>query len=186
MAVPGFEVTAIYVAGFRKALQDLGLLEQVSARLQPSTRAVLDAPHSRRTHDAGVLKDLSDTLYAVAGNEVSQQHAYLMARDSLGKILVPMFKVALALTGRTPATLLSRVPDSVHQALRGVKAVWKPEGPNGGALQIDYPEPVTAVAAVTWRGTLRFLFELLEGTPAHIERIDLTNELRTIVIVVRW
>jgi hypothetical protein len=186
MGTPGFEVTAVYVAGFRKALQDLGLLERVSAKLQPSTKAVLEAPHGARTHDAEVLRDLSDTLYALAGAEVFQQHAYLMARDSLGKILIPMFKVALALTGRTPATLLSRVPDSVHQALRGVKATWEPDGPNAGRLRVDYPQPVPSAAADGWRGTLRFLFELLEGKPAHIEAIDLTNGQRTLVIRVRW
>lgn len=186
MAAPGFEVTSVYVAGFRKALIDLGLLERIAEKVQPSTRAVLEAPYSARTHDADVLRDLSDTLYAVAGVEVLRRHSYLMARDSLGKILIPMFKVALALTGRTPATLLARVPDSVRQALRGVTATWTPDGPKRGALQVDYPEPVTPVAAESWRGTLTFLFELLEGMPAHIEAIDLLNDLRTIRIDVRW
>lgn len=186
MAGRSFEVTAVYVAGFRKALKDLGLLERVEAKVRPTTKAVLDSPHSARTHDAEVLRDLSDTLHAIAGAEVFQQHAYLMARDTLGKILIPMFKVALALTGRTPATLLARVPDSVHQALRGVKASWQPDGPSAGVLRVDYPEPVTPVAADGWRGTLKFLFELLEGKPAHVEQIDLTNDLRTIVIHVRW
>ena len=109
-----------------------------------------------------------------------------MARDSLGKILTPMFKVALALTGRSPATLLSRVPDSVHQVLRGVKATWLPDGSTAGVLRVDYPEPVTAVAADGWRGTLKFLFELIEGTPAHIVKIETLNEVRTLTIHVQW
>jgi hypothetical protein len=186
VAVRGFEVTAVYVSGFRKALVDLGLLAQVVARLQPATRAVLDSPFSARTHDADVLRDLSDTLHALAGAETFQKHAYLMARDSLGKILIPMFKVALALTGRSPATLLARVPDSVNQALRGVKATWLPDGPSGGVLRVDYPEPVTPVASDGWRGTLRFLFELIEGMPARIVRIDEKNALRTLEILVAW
>jgi len=186
MAVSGFEVTAVYVSGFRKALVDLGLLEQVVARIPPATKAVLEAPFSARTHDADVLRDLSDALFAVAGSAVFQQHAYLMARDSLGKILVPMFKVALALTGRTPATLLSRVPDSVHQAMRGVTATWLPDGPSGGVLRIDYPEPVAPVAEDGWRGTLRFLFGLVEGTPATISKVERLNDGRRLSIHVVW
>ena len=186
MAVRGFEVTAVYVSGFKKALQDLGLLEQVVAKVRPETKDVLDAPFSARTHDADVLRDLSDVLHALAGVETFQKHSYLMARDSLGKILTPMFKVALALTGRSPATLLSRVPDSVHQALRGVKATWLPDGDKAGVLRVDYPEPVTPVAADGWRGTLRFLFELIEGVPARIVKIETLNEVRTLAIHVQW
>ena len=186
MAVRGFEVPAVYVSGFRKALVDLGLLAQVESRLAPATRAVLDAPFSARTHSADVLRDLSDALFTVAGPAVFQKHAYLMARDSLGKILVPMFKVALALTGRSPATLLARVPDSVHQAMRGVTATWKPDGPSGGALVIDYPEPVAPAAEDGWRGTLKFLFELLEGTPAAITKVELLNGDQRLSIHVVW
>ncbi|MDP1919786.1 MAG: hypothetical protein Q8L14_26265 [Myxococcales bacterium] len=186
MAVRGFEVTAVYVSGFRKALVDLGLLEQVEVRLQPSTKAVLDAPHSARTHDADVLRDLSDVLFALSGKAVFQQHAYLMARDSLGKILIPMFKVALALTGRSPATLLARVPDSVHQAMRGVTATWQPDGPNRGALVVDYPEPIALAAEDGWRGTLKFLFELVEGTPATISKVEHLNGNQRLSIHVAW
>lgn len=186
MAVRGFEVTAVYVSGFRKALIDLGLLEQVEARIQPSTKAALDAPFSARTHDADVLRDLSEVLHALSGSAVFQQHAYLMARDSLGKILVPMFKVALALTGRSPGTLLARVPDSVHQAMRGVTVTWKPDGPRGGALVVDYPEPVAPAAEDGWRGTLKFLFELIEGMPASITKVEQLNGNQRLSIHVVW
>jgi hypothetical protein len=182
----GFQVTAVYVSGFRKGLVELGLLQQVSERVKPSTREVLEKPFSSSLHDGDVLADLSDTLHTLAGSEVVQKHAYLMARDSLGKILVPMFKVALALTGRTPASLLARVPDSVHQAIQGVRVKWLPSSAEEGVLRVEYPTPVTVVAAEGWRGTLKFLFELLDGASARIVRIDARDEQRTLEIRIRW
>ncbi|MBE2249398.1 MAG: hypothetical protein IAE78_07590 [Myxococcus sp.] len=186
MPTQAFEVTGVYLAGFRKALVELGLLEPVLQRVSPATKAALDSPHSARTHDADLLRDASDALFAVAGSQVFQKHAYLMARDTLGKILVPMFKVALALTGTSPATLLARVPDSVHQALRGVTVTWTPESPNAGALQIDYPVAVPPVAEDGWRGTLKFLFELTERTPAAITWTAWRNDRRTLVMRIAW
>lgn len=186
MAAPGFEVTSVYVAGFRKALVDLGQLEAVEARLDPATRAILERPFSARTHSADVLRDVSDALLAVAGPEVFRRHAYLMARDSLGRILTPMFKVALALTGRTPATLLARVPDSVQQALRGVTATWTSSGPNAGTLAVKYPEAVNRTAEEGWRGTLQFLFELIEGSPGTIARTEWLEAGTRLVLHITW
>jgi hypothetical protein len=172
MAAPVFEVTSVYISGFRKALGDLGFLEAVTARIDAKTREVLEHPFSSRTHDASVLQRLSDALVDVAGPEVFERHAYLMARDSLGRILIPMFKVALELTGRTPATLLARIPDSVNQAMRGVTVTWTPASARGGLLAVKYPQVVNRSAELGWRGTLRFLFELIEGTPATISKVE--------------
>lgn len=182
----GIEVTAVYVQGFRKALVELGLYEAVTAKLPARTVEVLNNPFSARTHPLEIFRDLVDTTFEVAGVERYQRHAYVMARESLGKILTPMFKVALALTGRTPATLMSRVPQSVSQALRGVDAQWVPEGPQGGTLRIQYPISVPASAEFAWRGTLQFLFELLEGTPTTITKVTQEDENRRLLIVVKW
>ncbi|MDX2012409.1 MAG: hypothetical protein SFW67_19590 [Myxococcaceae bacterium] len=186
MAAPGFEVTAVYVSGFRKALVDLGQLDAVVARITPETRAVLERPFSARAHSADVLRDLSDALLAVAGPEVFRRHAYLMARDALGRILTPMFKVALALTGRTPSTLLARVPDSVQQAMRGVTVTWTPAGPTAGALAVKYPEAVNRTAEEGWRGTLQFLFELIEGAPGTIARTEWLEADTRLVLHITW
>jgi hypothetical protein len=186
MAARGFEVTSVYVLGFRKALADLGHLDAVVARVDATTRAVLERPFSSRTHSADVLRDLSDALLAVAGPEVFRRHAYLMARDALGRILLPMFKVALALTGRTPATLLARVPDSVQQAMRGVTVTWSSTGPTGGTLAVKYPEPVNRTAEEGWRGTLQFLFELIEGAPGRIARVEWLEGDTLLVMHIAW
>lgn len=186
MARQRFEVTSVYISGFKKGLVDLGLLDKVSAKLPAATRAVLDAPFSARSHNGEVLADLSDALREVTTEEQFQEHAYVMARDSLGRILTPMFKVALALTGRTPATLLARVPDSVHQALKGVQVQWRPDGKTGGSLKVDYPNAVNRGAESGWRGTLRFLFELCEGVPASIAKTEWLNGDQTLVIHVVW
>jgi hypothetical protein len=186
MTTPTFEVTSVYLAGFRKALVDLGQLEAVSATLSPAVKALVDAPFSNRTHPGLVLQELSNGLLKVAGTAGLEAHAYKMSRDSLGKIMLPAFKVALALTGRTPATVLARVPQSVQQALRGVVAEWLPAGSTTGTLRVTYPEAVPREAEFGWRGTLRFLFELVEGVPATISRVEQLQGGAVLVFHVSW
>jgi hypothetical protein len=186
MPAPVFQVTSVYVSGFRKALVDLGLLDAVTPRVDAKTREVLEHPFSSRTHDGSVLQQLSDALVEAAGPEVFEQHAYLMARDSLGRILIPMFKVALELTGRTPATLLARVPDSVHQAMRGVTVTWTPVSTRGGLLAVTYPLVVNRSAERGWRGTLRFLFELIDGTPATISKAEWLERDTRLHLHITW
>lgn len=183
---PSFQVTSVYLSGFKKALSDMGLLEAVTARVSAATKAVLDAPFSARTHDGAVLADLSDTLRSIGGGEKVQEHAYVMARDALARILIPMFKVALALTGRSPATLLSRLGDSVEQATRGVRVQWQADSANGGKLRIDYPVVVSQSAEDGWRGSLKFLFELVEGMPATITKSEWLNGQRTLLFHISW
>lgn len=186
MSSSSFEVTAVYLQGFRKALEEVGLFDAVAAKLSPSTKAVLENPFVAKIHPLSVFRELADTTYQVGGAERYEQHAYVMARLAFGKILTPMFKVALALTGRTPATLMSRVPDSVGQAFRGVTATWEPKGSNGGTLNVVYPIEVPPSAEYAWRGTLRFLFTLLENTLTKIDQFKRDDTGTRLFIDVSW
>ncbi len=186
MSSASFEVTAVYVQGFCKALKEVGLFDAVAAKLSPATKAVLENPFISKTHPLSLFRELADTTYEVGGAERYEHHAYVMTREALGKILLPMFKVALALTGRTPATLMARVPDSVGQALRGVTATWEPKSPRNGTLNVVYPIEVPPSAEYAWRGTLRFLFTLLENTPTRIDRFTRDETGTRLGIDVSW
>lgn len=76
-----------------------------------------------------------------------------------------------ALTGRSPATLLARMPTSIAQAVRGVTCEWSAFGPTSGVLAFHYPGGISRNAEHSWRGALRFVGELA-GATLRVDRVE--------------
>lgn len=180
-----YEASAVHVAGFVAAARAVGALEPALPHLAPSTRAVLDQPYAAKWVPAAVIQDLTATIAARVGPEVLDELNYRMTKDSLGRLVLPLLKVALTLTGRTPATIFSRLDDSVRVAMKGVRATWESTGPQGGTVRISYPVPPPPVVHLAWRGVFRFGFELT-GTRGALDRFEYVDGGKTLVLRVSW
>lgn len=152
----------MHVAGFVAAARELGLLEKAEPQLTAETRAVLANPYGAKWVSMHVIQDLTAALARVHGPECLDELNLRMTRNSLGKLVLPMLRVALAITGRSPATIFSRLDDSVKVAMKGVSATWLAKGPNAGMVTLRYPEAPPAVVHHAWRGVFRFGFEITE------------------------
>jgi len=156
-----FEVSAMNLAAMVRALQPGGLLEPVRAQLKPATAAAIDNPHGSRWHPGDVAVDLWETIVRVHGPERLEAMNLKLTADSFGPVVRPLVMVALALGGRSPATVFSRLGDASKVATRGVEVTWEPDGPSAGRVSFAYGrEMPPVVVEYGWRGVMRFGEEL--------------------------
>ncbi|MFO0595726.1 MAG: hypothetical protein U0228_10485 [Myxococcaceae bacterium] len=178
----GWNASAVQISGLLKELKKRGL-DKVVAQCSAEAQAVFGNPFSARWHPGHVLIEVGERVIAEVGGEGFADVMYQMARNSFGPILRPMLQVAMAMTGRTPAALLARVPTSIQQAVQNVTATWTPATPNTGTLVFQYPCPIPTPTEFAWRGSLRFLSELA-GTPIRVEQVDKPGH--QLVLHVAW
>ena len=154
--------SSVHIAGFVAATRRLGFMEKVLPLLSPETKKVVESPYDQKWVSAHVIQDLSNALADAHGPEALEKVNYMMTNDSLGKLVLPMLRVALAITGRSPATIFSRLGDTLKVAMKGVTVKWTPDGPNAGRVTLTYPEPMPLVVHYSWKGVFRFAFDLTE------------------------
>ncbi|MFZ5442321.1 MAG: hypothetical protein ACOZQL_20095 [Myxococcota bacterium] len=180
-----WQASAVQIAGLYKQAKLARVEARALARCSPETRAVFENPWSARWHSGVALSEFSAALVAELGREGFAKLNADMARASFGPILRPMLQVALALTGRSPATVLSRLPASLESALRNVETSWAQTGPRAGTLRFRYPNVIEADTEWAWRGVFDFISELA-GTPLRLERVQVDCAQGTLVFELAW
>ncbi|MDP1821702.1 MAG: hypothetical protein Q8L48_00590 [Archangium sp.] len=155
-----YRASSVHIAGFVAAAKRLGFFEKALPLLAPETRHVLEHPFDAKWVPAQVIQDLTARVAEQYGPECLDPLNFAMTKDSLGRLVLPMLRVALAITGRSPATVFSRLGDSVKIAMQGVSASWLATSANGGVVTLRYPEAPPAVVHHAWQGVFRFAFEL--------------------------
>lgn len=162
-----WETSAVYLSGMVKAARSAGLLDPLLPRLTDEARAAIAAPHSKRWHPSRVTTELTTALLETAGPIALEDLAFVVARDSFGPIVGSMAKVALTIVGASPATLFTRLDQSIQTAARGVKVSWTPTDAKSGVIVVQYPVVPPRAVEITWRGAIRFAFHLV-GVPGSI------------------
>lgn len=163
-----YEVSSVHLSGFVEAARAIGAWDRAQPHLSDTARARLADLKSQRWMPGSLLQEISAAIVKGSGEDVLDRLNYVMTRDSLSKVVLPLIRVALTLTGRTPATIFARLNDLSRVATRGVTITW--EGSNAsGVVKVTYPEPPAHTVHVGWRGVFRFAFELTgrEGTLTH-------------------
>lgn len=175
----------MHIAGFVAAARRLGVFEKALPFLTAETRQVLEHPFDAKWVPARVIQDLTARVAEQYGPECLDPVNFAMTKDSLGKLVLPMLRVALSLTGSSPATVFSRLGDSVKIAMKGVSATWRATDPNAGTVTLRYPEAPPPVVHHAWRGVFRFGFELTarEGRLVAHRYLD---EGKTVEFDVAW
>jgi hypothetical protein len=181
-----FEVSATNLAGLAKALVAEGLLDKLAPKLSPATLAVLKSPHERRWHPGAIAVETWGAIIDVAGAQKFEALNLKITRESFGPIVKPLLKVVLALGGSSPASVLSRLDDTIKVATKGVRATWTPAGKDGGTIVFEYPCPMprTDVVEYGWRGAMRF-GEELTGKALVFAPVERRSD-RAFAFPVRW
>ncbi|MER2561072.1 MAG: hypothetical protein ABTQ32_10150, partial [Myxococcaceae bacterium] len=102
-----FEVSAMNLAALVKALQADGSAAKVLGRVAPQTRAVLEMPHGQRWHPGVIAVETWGAIIDTSGGPKLEALNLALTRQSFGPIIRPLVKVALALGGSSPATVLA-------------------------------------------------------------------------------
>ena len=141
-------------------LKQLPYAAKALAVMRPETRAAIENPSSTSWHDGMVVLDLLVAVRQFASDEGVEALNYDAVKHSLGPVLAPFLKVTLALFGGSPESIFKRMNDSIGTVMKNVRAEWKPTGPSQGRLTLTYPDDVNDVSYASWKGSLRFVFDL--------------------------
>ena len=167
-----FSTTPIFVRSLANALSSLKLLDRVLPLVPPSTRASLLEPGLVRAHDGAVAMHVCSAL---ADETLVEQVFEEQLRRTLGSVISPLARVAMALAGNSPAAAFARLDDLFMVMMKGVTPTWESTSPTSGVVSITYPMGVTAdrFTAHGWAGGLRYAYDLagVKGTavPRKVE-----------------
>lgn len=154
-----FETSAAYVGAVVRALQKLGRLEGVKAKATPAVAQMFASPNARSWWSAADSFAMTEAIVAEGGVELVQRAGQLAVLESLAPILRPLVGVLLALSGPSPATLLSRFGQLSGAAVKNVHFEWTSTGPSSGELTISYTVTVPPAYVAWWLGGFDFVWE---------------------------
>ena len=180
-----YEVSGAYVDAVLRSLRQAPQFEAIKEKLEPPVRAMVVNPWSDPWHPALQLEALSEAALGLVGKEAFEQLAYGAVKDRFAPIILPMLKSTLASSNRSPAAVLSKLEASVKVAMRGVEILWKPDNEKSGILQVRYPRPVAPHVEGSWRGVLKYIFEVTQAT-GRVERSHQTETGNTLQYLVSW
>lgn len=180
-----YEVSGAYVDGVLRSLKTTRQFPAILASLTPQVREMVENPWSSSWHPALHLEAVGEAAITVLGAPTFEELTYLAVKDRFGPIVLPMVKSTLASSNRSPAAVLSKLEALVKVAMRGLDIIWKADGPQGGLLQVRYPRPVAPHVEGSWRGVLRYLFEVTQST-GRIEKSLHTPAGNTLQYLVAW
>jgi len=180
-----YEVSGAYVDAVLRSLKGSEHFDTIKSKLTPPVREMVDNPWSETWHPALHLEAVGEAAIASIGLTAFEELAYAAVRDRFGAIVMPMLKSTLASTNRSPAAVLSKLESVVKVAMRGLDIMWQPESATTGLLQVRYPRPVAAHVENSWRGVLRYVFEVTQAT-GRVERSRHSPGRNTLQYLISW
>lgn len=159
-----FQTSAAYMAAVSRALAKLRKLEQVIAQAEPAAVELLRAPNSKSWWSSREAFAMTKAIVAVGGAELVQEVGRLGVLESIAAILRPLVGVLLALSGPSPATLLSRFGQLSSTAVKNVNFNWLSTGQTSGELTITYPVTVPPEYVAYWLGAFDFVWSTTKKT----------------------
>lgn len=183
--MPTAQFSGFTFSGVRKALVELGWLDDTLARVKPETRQVLEHPETLKFHDGACLDDIAETLRLARGPEAPATLMRTATEKSLAGIVAPLARVYLTFAGGDPGSLLERFGNFTQAMARNVTATWMKESANGGVLSLTYPHVPPLGADLGWLGALEHVLDFAKraGTVEVLERSD---DGRTLRLRVEW
>lgn len=167
-------------AGVKKALTELGWLDETLASVRADTRAVLTHPETLKFHESACLDDVVETLRVLRGPSAPEELMRAATAKSLEGIVAPLARIYLTFSGGDPGALLERFGNLTQALSRNITTGWAKESERGGVLTLTYPHVPPAAVDLGWKGALRHLLDFAKraGTVEVLERGDGGHTLR--------
>src|SRR6266481_6282797 len=168
-------------------LRERQLLDDVKARLSPSSRRVLEKPpFALSWQPSAPLEEIEKLLFAKSP-ELVVELGHAAGRQLSGTLVAPVLKMALSMFGQTPATMFGHLDRFFSMAVRGFGFQYEPSGASAGVVQVRIEGgPVHRSLFEQVRGNLMTVYDLckVKGTVglAEVLRHDETGaEIRMAV-----
>jgi hypothetical protein len=160
--------------GYILAMQRMGLLEAVKARLGPEARRMVeDPPQASQWFPLTVTVEITRAIAAERGMSAVREASRITALEGIAPLWRAAIEGFLRLFGASPATLFARMEQLSALSTDGVRPVYQPEGPNRGTVVIHLrsEEPVELHTWEAFAGTLEAVFEICKvpGTVGAVQ-----------------
>lgn len=164
MADLTWQASATYVSSFLQALEEMGHLPAVTARLEARAAEMVKAPHAQSWWAGSQLVAVLEAAEAVARLPAVKEAGLRGSRQRMGPLVRPLAGVLLSLSKDPVAALFSRLGNFVSAGVRGIDARFvADEGKPGGVVTFTFPQPVPPVMAALWFGLFDVGFSLAKA-----------------------
>lgn len=180
-----YEVSGAYIEAILKPLRRTGQFDAVRDRLQYPVTELADNPWSRPWHPGQHYEAIGEAGAAVLGLAPYAELTYGAVKERFGPIVLPVIQRAVTASGKSPAVVLAKLDGLISVAMRGLGVRWQQEGERHGILQISYPRAVSAHLEHSWRGLLKYVFEITQET-GRVERSLQLPHRSTLQYLVSW
>ena len=117
-------------------LRERQLLDDVKARLSPSSRRVLEKPpFALSWQPSAPLEEIEKLLFAKSP-ELVVELGHAAGRQLSGTLVAPVLKMALSMFGQTPATMFGHLDRFFSRAVRGFNFQYEPRGDKDGVVRV--------------------------------------------------
>jgi hypothetical protein len=160
-----FETSASYMAAVTKALKKLGKYDAVLAKVMaPKSKQSLEDSYAQRWWGTQESIDLTLAVAAVGGPELVRQVGRLAVVESISAIVRPLLSVLIAVSGASPAAILSRYQDFTITAVRNIQTAYEPKSTSSGVLTVTYPCQIPKEYIEFWLGGIGYIFDVTKKT----------------------
>lgn len=181
-----FEFNALNLSGIVKGLRAAGVLPALLDSVSAPLKQALESPFAERWYQGELLTELWMKVGALHGWQKVEDINFDVTMRSLGPVVRPLIRVALALTDASPAAVFSRMGSLASTAIRNVEFGWEAQSKTSGAMWLRYPDPVPPpFVEHCWAGIFRTGSELV-GKPVKVERFEVSESERRFTFHLSW
>jgi hypothetical protein len=180
-----YVLSSTWVRGFVKVLRHEGRYDELLARAAPAVQVAMAEPG----RELWWPREVGQGFVALIGtfpNAFAEKVGALVVRQSVAPIIMPLVKVVLAVSGKDPRTLLSRMPQLVNSSLRGVEVSFVSEGPGSGRLSLRYPFRVEEPTAYLWRGTVSYVLDMTDRALTAPPELTWSDDHQGFTLAYAW
>lgn len=157
------EMKSSVLAGYVKALREVGALDQVLERVSPEIRDLMLRPPFVGTWlPASVTDEVVRVFSGLRGVVAVAPLAARSVDQGLMDFLKPMTQAALAIGGASPMALFKRLNTFTQITTRGVTFACEPMDAHSCRVILDAARAMTVVDTESWRGSLSYAFVLCQ------------------------
>jgi len=168
-----------------------GLLDEVKRQASPATLKLLEKPPPAFAWQGyEVLEDIERILFAMPnGRDLCADLGHAAASQLSGGVVEPIFRMAVSLFGKTPASLLAHLDRFFSMVVRGFSFNYEPRSEKDGLLTAQISGGAVHESLFQQlRGNLRVIFDLCgaEGTVDTPEIVRHDSQGALVRFAVRW
>jgi hypothetical protein len=147
--------------GYLGFLRSKNLFDAVRAKVSPATAKLFDNPPAPSVwNDGKHFEEVLTAVHELATPESVQLLGFFTSKEASGPIVSPIIRTMVALSGTSPASIVSKMDRVTSMLTRGYGFAYQPSSETAGTVTIWTDEPKHAAVWHSWQGTFVYFFEM--------------------------